>query len=112
MWRMLQQDTPDDYVVATGEAHSVREFLDLAGAYCALDWRKHVEIDERYFRPTEVDYLLGDPSKAKQKLGWKPKVSFVELVEMMIEHDMELARQELTLTDAGHRVVLRGIAHG
>jgi GDPmannose 4,6-dehydratase len=112
MWRMLQQDTPDDYVVATGEAHSVREFLDLAGAYCALDWRKHVAIDERYFRPTEVDYLLGDPSKAKQKLGWEPKVSFVELVEMMIEHDMELARQELTLADAGHRVVLRGIAHG
>jgi GDPmannose 4,6-dehydratase len=104
MWLMLQQDAPDDYVVATGESHSVREFLDVAGEYCGLDWEKHVETDPRYFRPTEVDYLLGDASKARAKLGWAPRVSFRELVRVMIENDLELAHQEQTLIRAGHAV--------
>ena len=97
MWRMLQQPEPDDFVIATGESHSVREFLDLAAAHCGVDWRSHVERDPRYFRPTEVDYLQGDASKARLKLGWQPRVSFEELVRMMMEHDLELARQEQTL---------------
>jgi GDPmannose 4,6-dehydratase len=112
MWMMLQAEVPDDYVVATGEAHSVREFLDLAGAHCGLDWTRYVETDPRYFRPTEVDYLLGDASKARRLLGWKPRVSFEELVRLMVEHDLELARQEQTLSKAGHRVVVRGSSHG
>jgi GDPmannose 4,6-dehydratase len=105
MWRMLQQDAPDDYVVATGESHSVREFLDTAAGYCGLDWKNHVQTDPRYLRPTEVDHLLGDSTKARTKLGWKPKVHFQELVRLMVEHDLELARQERTLIDAGHPVV-------
>ncbi len=109
MWLMLQQDEPDDYVVATGESHSVREFLELAFDMLDLDWKKHVTIDPRYFRPTEVDYLLGDATKAREKLGWRPKVGFRELVRMMVEHDLELARQERTLKDAGHVIVLRGM---
>ena len=112
MWMMLQAETPDDYVVATGEAHSVREFLDLAGAHCGLDWTRHVETDPRYFRPTEVDYLMGDASKVRRLLGWKPRVSFEELVRLMVDHDLELARQEQTLATAGHRVVVRGSSHG
>ncbi len=84
---MLQQPSADDYVVATGESHSVREFLDVAAAQCGLDWSKHVETDPRYFRPTEVDFLWGDPSKARAKLGWAPRVTFEELVRMMIECD-------------------------
>jgi GDPmannose 4,6-dehydratase len=112
MWLMLQADEADDFVVATGESHSVREFLDLAGAYCGLDWTQYVETDPRYFRPTEVDYLMGDPSKAREKLGWRCKVGFEELVKMMVEHDLEQARQEQTLTEAGHRVVVRGVSHG
>lgn len=112
MWMMLQAETPDDYVVATGEAHSVREFLDLAGAHAGLDWTRYVETDQRYFRPTEVDYLMGDASKARRLLGWKPRVSFEELVRLMVEHDLELARQEQTLATAGHRVVVRGSSHG
>jgi GDPmannose 4,6-dehydratase len=112
MWLMLQQDAPDDYVVATGESHSVSEFLDAAASHCKLDWRKFVETDKRYFRPTEVDYLLGDPTKARQKLGWKPRVGFKELVGMMVDHDLELARQELTLTEAGHKIFQHGISHG
>jgi GDPmannose 4,6-dehydratase len=108
---MLQAGEPDDYVVSTGESHSVREFLDLAAAYCGLDWTHYVETDPRYFRPTEVDYLLGDASKARQRLGWQPKVSFEELVRLMVEHDLELARQEQTLATAGHRVVVRGASH-
>lgn len=94
MWLMAQQDEPDDYVVATGETHSVRELLELAFAAVDLDWRDHVEIDQRYFRPSEVDYLHGDPSKAKRKLGWEPKVSFPELVRMMVESDLAVARAE------------------
>jgi GDPmannose 4,6-dehydratase len=97
MWRILQHPEPEDFVIATGESHSVREFLDLAAAHCELEWRSHVECDPRYFRPTEVDYLQGDASKARAKLGWQPRVSFEELVRMMMEHDLELARQEQTL---------------
>lgn len=89
MWRMLQQDQADDYVVATGETHSVQEFLEEAFGYAGLDWRKYVVVDPRYFRPAEVDLLLGDPSKAKQRLGWQPQVSFQELVRMMVDADME-----------------------
>jgi GDPmannose 4,6-dehydratase len=102
MWMMLQQPEPDDYVIATGESHSVREFLELAAGHCGLDWQKHVKTDPRYFRPTEVDALCGDASKARRKFGWVPKVSFSDLVKMMIEHDLELAEQEKTLIRAGH----------
>ncbi len=94
MWLMLQQAAPDDYVIATGEAHSVREFLEMAFARAELDWRDYVEIDPRYFRPTEVDHLLGDASKARQHLGWQPRVSFPALVARMVDHDLELARRE------------------
>jgi GDPmannose 4,6-dehydratase len=104
MWRMLQQDEPDDYVVATGETHSVREFLELAFGHVGLDYRDFVEIDPRYFRPTEVDLLLGDAAKAKRKLAWKPRVSFPALVEMMVEADVERAAREKTLRDAGHAI--------
>jgi GDPmannose 4,6-dehydratase len=89
MWRMLQQDAPDDYVVATGETHSVREFCQEAFSHAGLDWREHVKVDPRYFRPAEVDVLLGDPRKAKEKLGWEPKVGFKELVRIMVDADME-----------------------
>lgn len=89
MWRMLQQEVPDDYVLATGESHSVREFLEAAFAHMELDWRQYVEIDPRYFRPTEVDALLGDASKARQILGWEPKVSFAELVRIMVDADLQ-----------------------
>jgi GDPmannose 4,6-dehydratase len=112
MWLMLQQPEPDDYVVATGESHSVREFLDVAAARCGLNWKDHVETDPRYLRPTEVDALCGDASKARTKLGWKPKVSFEQLVTMMVDHDLELASQERTLAEAGHKVVARGLSHG
>jgi GDPmannose 4,6-dehydratase len=88
MWLMLQQDEPDDYVIATGETHSVREFLDEAFGYLDLDWKRYVEIDPRYFRPTEVDILIGDASKARDKLGWAPKVSFKQLVRLMIDADL------------------------
>jgi GDPmannose 4,6-dehydratase len=94
MWMMLQQDQPDDYVVATGETHSVREFLEMAFSHLGLDFRDFVEFDQRYTRPSEVDVLLGDPSKARKVLGWEAEVSFPALVEMMIEHDLELARRE------------------
>jgi GDPmannose 4,6-dehydratase len=112
MWRMLQVDTPDDYVVATGEAYSVREFAELTFAKLGLDYQAYVEIDPRYFRPAEVDYLLGDPKKAREQLDWKPRVSFDQLVQMMIDHDLELAKREQTLVDAGHVVALPGAAHG
>ena len=112
MWMMLQQPQPDDYVVATGQAHSVAEFLDQAAGCCGLDWRKFVEADPRYLRPTEVDHLLGDPTKIRQELGWQPKVGFEQLVRLMVDRDLELARQEQTLAQAGHKVVLRGTSHG
>ncbi len=89
MWLMLQQDTPDDYVLATGETHSVREFLDEAFGLVGLDWQKYVEIDPRYYRPAEVDLLLGDATKAKEKLGWTPKTTFKELVRIMVESDLK-----------------------
>ena len=91
MWLMLQQPTPDDYVIATGETHSVREFLEEAFGIVGLDWQKYVEIDPKYFRPAEVDLLIGDSSKAKQKLGWEPKVKFKDLVKMMVEADIKNA---------------------
>lgn len=94
MWMMLQQDQPDDYVVATGDTHSVREFLDRAFAALDLDPDDHVEIDPQYYRPTEVDMLVGDASKARQKLGWKPEVGFDELIRRMVEHDLWLAKRE------------------
>jgi GDPmannose 4,6-dehydratase len=107
MWLMLQQPEPDDYVIATGEAHSVREFLEEAFGLLGLDPYAYVEIDPRYFRPTEVDFLLGDASKAREKLGWQPRVTFKELVRMMVEHDLELARQEKLLRDAGYKLWLQ-----
>lgn len=88
MWLMLQQDEPDDYVVATGETYSVREFLELAFGYVNLNWQDHVAFDERYLRPAEVDLLIGDPTKAKQKLGWQPSVTFEQLVRLMVEADL------------------------
>jgi GDPmannose 4,6-dehydratase len=93
-WRMLQADEPDDYVLATGETYSVREFLDEAFGYAELDWHDYVTIDERYFRPSEVDLLLGDATKAKEKLGWEPTVRFSELVRMMVDHDRERRQTE------------------
>lgn len=88
MWLMLQQDEPDDFVVATGETHSVREFVELAFGAAGLDWKKHVVIDPKFIRPAEVELLIGSPKKAKEKLGWTPKVSFPELVSMMVEGDI------------------------
>ncbi len=93
-WLMLQQDKPDDYVVATGETHSVREFVEEVFSYLDLDWQKYVEIDQRYFRPSEVDYLQGDASKAKKVLKWEPKVTFKELARMMTDADMKIAEHE------------------
>jgi GDPmannose 4,6-dehydratase len=93
MWLMLQQPGPDDYVVATGETHSVREFLEVAFSHVGLDWQKHVEIDPRYLRPAEVELLIGDPTKARQKLGWEAKTKFEELTKLMVDADIELLRQ-------------------
>lgn len=90
MHMLLQQDQPDDYVIGTGESHSVRDFLDEAFGYADMDWTKYVEIDPRYFRPTEVDYLLANPTKAKEKIGWSPKIKFHELVRIMVDADLEL----------------------
>jgi GDPmannose 4,6-dehydratase len=104
MWLMLQQDTPDDYVVATGKTISVREFCEMAFGTAGLDYRDFVSIDPRYLRPAEVDLLLGDPSKARRQLGWTPRTTVERLAHMMVEHDLELARQEKTLRDAGHAV--------
>jgi GDPmannose 4,6-dehydratase len=95
MWLMLQQEQPDDYVLATGETHSVREMLEVAFQHAGLDWQKHVAIDPRYFRPAEVDLLLGDATKAKTKLGWQPKVGFEQLVTMMVDADLELVKRRI-----------------
>src|SRR5450432_937795 len=92
MWLMLQQEQPDDYVVATGETHSVREFLDESFSYAGLDWKKYVELDPRYLRPSEVDLLIGDGSKAKRQLNWQPKVKFKELVRLMVDADIQLLK--------------------
>jgi GDPmannose 4,6-dehydratase len=94
MWQMLQRDEPEDYVVATGETHSISELLDIAFARIGVsDWSKQVEVDQRFVRPAEVDYLCGDASKAREQLGWKPKVSFTELIEMMVDADLEHERR-------------------
>jgi len=100
MWRILQHDRPDEFVLATGEMHSVKEFLEMAFARVGLDWEKYVECDKRYLRPTEVDQLLGDASKARRELGWEPRVKFSELVAMMVDADLELARKELAAREA------------
>jgi len=94
MWLMLNTDKPDDYVIATGETHSVRDFIERTFGYLDLDWQQYVEIDPRYFRPAEVDLLLGDAGKARRELGWEPKVNFNELVKLMVDHDLILAKRE------------------
>jgi GDPmannose 4,6-dehydratase len=94
MWRILQQDEPDDYVLATNETHTVREFVELAFAHVGLDWKEHVRYDKRYERPAEVDLLIGNPAKAKEKLGWEPKVRFEQLVQIMVDADLEETKQQ------------------
>ena len=102
MWLMLQQDTPDDYVVATGETHSVRELVQVAFAHVGLDWEQHVTLDPRYMRPAEVDLLVGDAGRAERELGWKAQVGFTELVQMMVDADLERLRPlARSLTAAG-----------
>jgi GDPmannose 4,6-dehydratase len=105
MWLMLQQKEPEDFVIATGQTHSVREFAEEVFKLVGLDWKKHVEVDPRYLRPAEVDVLLGDPTKARTKLGWKAKVSFSGLAKMMTDHDWELAKEERVLV--AHRATHR-----
>jgi GDPmannose 4,6-dehydratase len=99
MWMMLQQDKADDYVIATGETHSVAEFLDEVFGALELDWKKYVQVDPKYFRPAEVDLLLGDASKARKVLNWKPKITFKALAKMMTEHDLKLAKRERVMAD-------------
>lgn len=99
MWLMLQQPEPDDYVIATGETHTVREFLDVAFSHLGLDWQQYVKIDPKYYRPTEVDLLIGDAAKAKKQLQWEPKVRFQELARMMVEADLEAERERLEGTN-------------
>jgi GDPmannose 4,6-dehydratase len=108
MWLMLQQPEPGDYVVATGESYTVREFVEMTFGLLDLDWRQYVVLDPRYLRPSEVDILQGDATKARDRLGWQPRVRLPELVRMMVDHDMELARQERTLRDNGHVLTPRG----
>jgi GDPmannose 4,6-dehydratase len=110
MWLMLQQPEPGDYVVATGETHSVRELVEQAFKQVGLDWQRHVEIDNRYLRPTEVDVLQGDAAKARQALGWQPRIGFGDLVAMMVAHDLDLARRERALRKAGYGGPARGAA--
>ena len=95
MWRILQQDQPGDYVIATGETHSVREFCEEAFGCVGLDWKDYVKVDPKYFRPAEVDLLLGDASKARRELGWSPQVSFKQLAKLMVEADLESAGKHL-----------------
>jgi GDPmannose 4,6-dehydratase len=101
MWLILQYEKPEDFVIATGESHSVREFLDEVFGYLGLDWHKYVEVDPRYFRPTEVDFLQGDASKAHKLLSWKPKVNFKELAKLMTDADMKIAEKEKILKEHG-----------
>ncbi len=103
MWMIMNAEEADDYVVATGETHSVREFLEKTFGYLDLDWEKYVEIDPRYFRPAEVDLLLGDASKVREKLGWQPKVTFDDLVKLMTDHDLQLAQQEAEARELKHK---------
>ena len=107
MWRMLQHDKPDDYVVATGESITIRDFLDLTFGQLNLDWRRHVEIDPRYFRPAEVDHLEGDSTKCRRTLGWEPKTEIRALARMMVDADLRLAERERVLRDSGHEEVPR-----
>lgn len=100
MWLMLQQDEPDDYVVATGETHSVRDFLEEAFSYSGLNWQEHLEIDPKYYRPAEVELLVGDASKAKRRLGWEPKTRLKELVHLMVDEDFKLAEEETQLNNS------------
>ncbi len=102
MWLMMNAEEADDYVIATGETHSVREFLEKTFSYLDLDWEKYVEIDPRYFRPAEVDLLLGDPGKARRQLGWEPKVTFDGLVKLMTDYDLELAKHEAAARELKH----------
>jgi len=108
MWLMLQHDQSDDFVIATGEQHSVRDFVEEAFALLNLDWCEHVEIDTKYFRPAEVDSLLGDSSKARRVLGWEPKTTFKELVRMMVESDLKLAQRERLVADAPLAFAING----
>ena len=101
---MLQRPCPEDFVIATGHSCSVRDFLDEAAHQLGMNWERHVKIDPRYFRPAEVDFLQGDATKARSLLGWVPKAGFKELISMMIDHDLELAKQEAILISAGHTV--------
>jgi len=110
MWLMLQQETPEDLVIATGEKYSVRQFVEKVFDYLKLEWENYIEIDPRYFRPTEVEELQGDSTKARKKLGWEPRVQIDELVSRMVEHDLDLARQERTLKNAGYHLMPRGRA--
>ena len=100
MWLMLQQDNPDDYVIATNETHTVREFLEETFACLDLDWNEYVGFDKKYERPAEVDLLIGNPQKAKKQLGWEPQTTFKGLVSLMVEEDMKLAQREKTLAEA------------
>lgn len=108
MWLMLQGEVPKDYVIATGESHSVREFVELAFKSAGLDWEKYVEIDQNLYRPTEVDYLLGDPSMSQRELNWIPEISFSRLVDMMVTSDMALAQQECLLQENGLLQTVKG----
>ncbi|HSY24448.1 MAG TPA: GDP-mannose 4,6-dehydratase [Polyangiaceae bacterium] len=108
MWRMLQADKADDFVVATGESYSVRDLVNVAFAHVGLDPKGYVDVDPRYFRPAEVDHLHGNASKARKMLDWTPKVGFRELTAMMVDHDLEVAKQEKTLREAGHNPIGRG----
>ncbi len=112
MWLMLQQEKADDYVLATGYSYSVKEFLVEAFGLVKLNWQDYVRVDSRYFRPAEVDALQGDATKAKEILGWKPKIKLKGLVKMMVEHDLKLAEQEKILADAGFPTSIRGAAEG
>jgi GDPmannose 4,6-dehydratase len=102
MWLMLQQDEPDDYVISTDETHAVSEFCEKVFSRLDMDYRDFVEIDPRYFRPAEVELLLGTSTKARRKLGWKPRVSFDGLIDLMVDADLDLARKEQVLIGAGH----------
>ncbi len=112
MWRMMQEDVPDDYVIATGVTHSVKDLLEAAFGEVGLDWQDHVTLDPAYLRPKDPPELRGDFSKARRILGWRPTLSFADIIRRMVAHDLELARQERTLRKAGHITVQRGLAHG
>jgi GDPmannose 4,6-dehydratase len=101
MWMMLQEDEPDDYVIATGEAHSVRELVDVAFAHAGLDPAEHLQIDERFLRPAEVEHLIGDPTKAREKLGWSPHTTFEEMVKLMVDSDLEMLSRGVPQKQAG-----------